>query len=146
MMIDLQGKHVLIVGGGLIASRRARTLLRCGAEIFAVSPSFCPDFPEGSHRITRAFLPEDLTQDFSLVIAATDSREVNSLVHSLSRSLRIPVNVCDAQNECDFFFPSLINHDNIAASVSTAGVSPALTKKLSDRLREVWDLWVSEGI
>lgn len=146
MMIDLQRKSVLIVGGGHIASRRAETLLRCGAEITAISPKFSPDFPESTHKISRVFLPQDITPDFALVIAATNNREVNALIHSLAKSLGIPVNVCDSQNECDFFFPSLISHDNIAASVCTAGISASLTKKLSDKLRKVWDLWVIEAI
>ena len=107
MMIDLWGKRVLVVGGGRVAARRAETLVRCGAEVAAVSPEFCADFPEAARRIPRAFTPDDVSGDFSLVIAATDSREINSLVRTLASSLGIPVNVCDSQNECDFFFPSL---------------------------------------
>ena len=146
MMIDLQGKSVLVVGGGLVASRRAETLLRCGARIAAVSPEFSPEFPKGTHRITRTFTPEDITSDYMLIIAATDSREVNSLINSIAKAHGIPVNVCDSQSECDFFFPSLINHENVAVSVCTAGMSAGLTRRLSDRLRKVWDSWVSEGI
>ena len=144
MMIDLLGKSVLIVGGGHIAARRADTLIRCGAEVLAVSPEFCPEFPKASARITRHFQPEDLTPDFALVIAATDSRTVNSLVHSIAKALKIPVNVCDSQEECDFFFPSLINHENVAVSVCSAGISAGLTKTLSDKLRKVWASWVNE--
>ena len=145
MMIDLWGKTVLIAGGGHIASRRANTLLKCGAEITAVSPRFSPDFPEAAHRITRPFMPEDIHTGLALVIAATDNRQVNSLIHSLALNAGIPVNVCDSQSECDFFFPSLIAHENVAVSVCSAGISAELTHKLSDKLREVWDSWVSEG-
>ena len=145
MMIDLWNKHVLVVGGGHIASRRTDTILRCGAVVRAVSPSFSPDFPDVHERIIRPFRPEDITSDYVVVIAATDSRTVNSLVHSLARSRSIPVNVCDSQEECDFFFPSLINHDNIAASVCSAGISAGLTKRLSDKLRRVWASWVKEA-
>ena len=145
MMIDLQGKLVLIVGGGKTASRRAHTLLRCGAVIHAVSPDFSPDFPKDSRRLTRSFSPNDIHPGLALVIAATNSRTVNRLVRDTAHALRIPVNVCDSQAECDFFFPSLINRDNVAASVCTAGLSPSLTRKLSDRLRKVWRSWVSEA-
>ena len=144
MMIDLAGKPVLIVGGGRIAARRADTLLRCGAKISAVSPAFCPEFPNVPAKILRLFRPEDLTPDFALVFAATNSRSVNSLVHSRAKALNIPVNVCDSQEECDFFFPSLINHDNVAVSVCSAGISAGLTKRLSDKLRKVWASWVNE--
>ena len=144
LMIDLMGKSVLIVGAGHIASRRAETLLRCGANISAVSPQFCPDFPKAVTRITRPFRTEDITSELALVFAATNSRSVNSLVHSRAKFLNIPVNVCDSQTECDFFFPSLINHENIAVSVCSAGISARLTKRLSDKLRRVWASWVNE--
>ena len=147
MMIDLNGKIALVIGGGQVAARRADTLIRCGAEVVAVSPEFCQNFPESARRIKRPFMPDDICREnFALVVAATNNREVNAQIHSLARSHGIPVNVCDSQSECDFFFASLINHDNVAVSVCTAGISAALTKKLSDKLRKVWDLWVSEGI
>ena len=145
MMIDLLNKHVLVVGGGHIASRRTNTLLHCGALVRAVSPTFSPDFPEGAERILRPFQPEDITPDLSLIVAATDSRSVNSIVHKLARSHGIPASVCDSQAECSFFFPSLIHHDNIAVSVCSAGISAGLTKRLSDKLRNVWDSWVNEA-
>ena len=142
MMINLQGKRVIVVGGGNIASRRADTLLRCGAEVIAVSPEFCDEFPKDTHRVTREFLPEDIAGDVSLVVAATNNRETNRLIHDTAKALHIPVNVADSQEECDFFFPSLINCGNVAVSVCTAGLSPELTRSLSDRLRKVWPSWV----
>ena len=145
MMIDLLNKHVLVAGGGHIASRRANTLLHCGALVRAVSPSFCPGFPEGASRILRPFRAEDITPDLSLIVAATDSRTTNSRIHKLAHAHSIPVNICDSQAECDFFFPSLIHHDNIAVSVCSAGISAGLTKRLSDKLRNVWDSWVKEA-
>ena len=144
MMIDLKDKHVLIIGGGSVASRRAETLSRCGAKITAVSKKFINNFPDGAVKIERDFSPEDINEKFSLVIAATDDREINRLVHKISREKKIFVNVCDSQDECDFFFPSLINYGSVAASVCTAGENVSLTKKLSDKLRSVWASWVNE--
>ena len=144
MMIDIHDKDVLIVGGGHVASRRAKTLLTCGAKVHAVSPKFIDEFPECTERITREFQPDDIDSRFIFVIAATDSRETNQLIHDIAKSKGVCVNVCDAQNECDFFFPSLIVHDNASVSVSTSGTSASLTKRLSDRLRCVWSSWVED--
>ncbi len=144
MMIDIAGQKVLVVGGGHIASRRAVTLMKCGAEIHAVSPAFCEEFPEVSERITRCFVPDDVTGDFALVIAATNDRHTNSLVHITAKTKHIPVNVADCPGECDFFFPSLIASGSAAVSVCSAGTSSRLTRRLSDRLRKVWASWVSE--
>jgi len=46
MFVDLAGKHVLVVGGGVIAARRIRTLLEFGCEITVVSPEVCGDLRE----------------------------------------------------------------------------------------------------
>lgn len=144
MMIDLQDKDVLIIGGGQVATRRAKTLLTCGARVKAISKNFCPEFPEVHVKLIRGFEVEDIREDFVLVIAATDDREVNKLVHDLAHEKNIPVNVADSKSECDFFFPSLIACENVAVSVSSAGLSYELTRKLSERLRNLWASWVNE--
>ena len=142
MMIDLNNLEVLIVGGGNVASRRAETLSRCGAKITAVSKNFNKNFPEVLKKITKNFTPDDIQENFSLIIAATNDREINKLIHDTANLKKIPVNVCDCQSECDFFFPSLINVENVAVSVCTAGRDSKLTRKLSDKLRKLWPLLV----
>ena len=144
MMIDLRDKDVLIVGGGNVATRRAKTLLTCGAKVKAVSKNFAPEFPNVQERFTRGFIPEDISEEFTLIIAATDDREINASIYKLAHEKNIPVNVADSQSECDFFFPSLIACDNVAVSVSSAGLSYKLTRKLSERLRKVWASWIEE--
>ena len=144
MMIDLQDKNVLIIGGGQVAARRAKTLLTCGARVKAISKNFYSKFPQVHEKITRGFEVEDITTNFVLVIAATNDREINRLIHDLAHEKNIPVNVADSKTECDFFFPSLIACDNVAVSVSSAGLSYKLTQKLSERLRNLWTLWVNE--
>ena len=145
MMIDLNNKEVLIVGGGNIASRRAETLSRCGAKITAVSLNFNKDFPEVYKKILRAFIIDDIQEKFFFVIAATNDRKINKIIYETAKSKKIPVNVCDNQSDCDFFFPSLINVENVAVSVCTAGLNSSLTRKLSDKLREVWASWIAEN-
>lgn len=146
MMINLINKKVLIVGGGKIASRRAFTLLKCGADVTCVSPDFCDDFPENTTKIFRAFKPDDLNEIF-LVTAATDNRNVNHFVAIEAKKRNILVNIADCKSECDFYFPSLITSKikpYVAVSVCSAGISSVITKKLSDKLRNIWDFWVQE--
>ena len=146
MMIDINGKEILIIGGGHVASRRAETLSRCGAKITAVSKNFVPDFPVIHKKIERSFKIEDIDEKFLFIIAATDDRKINRLIYEISRAKKISVNVCDSQSECDFFFPSLINFGNVAASVCSAGENITLTRKLSEKLRGVWQSWIKDII
>ena len=144
MMINLSGQKVLIVGGGNVASRRAFTLKKCGAEIVAVSPKFSRDFPPVAKRIEREFDPADLTSDFTLVIAATNSRIINHKIFLMAEDMNLPVNVSDCKEECTFFFPSMISCGSVCASVCSAGESPSLTHRLSERLRKVWPIWITD--
>ena len=70
LMIDIKDREILIVGGGRVASRRAETLLRCGARVTAVSKDFIQDFPSDVIKIERSFHPSDIDERFLFVVAA----------------------------------------------------------------------------
>ena len=46
LFINLSGKKILVAGGGKIALRRVRTLMRFGADIRIVSPVLCAELEE----------------------------------------------------------------------------------------------------
>ena len=77
-------------------------------------------------------------------MAASDSRAANREAARRARERGVPVSVADNAAEGDFFFPSLVASGAAAASVSSAGLSCSLTRRLSDRLRVVWEGWVAE--
>ena len=149
LLLDLEGRNALVIGGGGVALRRTATLLRCGARVKAVSPVFRDDFPREAERVTRPFKPSDL-EEMTLAVAASDDREVNRRAGCEARARNIPVSVADSASEGSFFFPSLVvteerpGQPGAAASVSTAGVSCALTRRLADRLRGALGDWTDE--
>ena len=57
MFIDLTGKKILVAGGGAIALRRVRTLLRFGADIQVTAPEFCEEMKrlEKEKKITSKY-------------------------------------------------------------------------------------------
>ena len=137
LLISLEGKRALVIGGGPVALRRAMTLKSCGAVIEAISPEFCEGFGgEGFVLTRRGWKPEDLPSA-ALIVAATDQREENHKIALEAKRLHILVSVADAAGECSFFFPALVACGEAAVSVSTAGLSPALTRRLADRLRDL---------
>ncbi|MBQ9564926.1 MAG: precorrin-6A reductase [Synergistaceae bacterium] len=143
LLTDVEGKNVLVVGGGAVALRRTATLLKCGARVWAVSPVFRDDFPREATRIERPFEPGDL-EGASLAVAASDDREINQQVGREAKARAIPVSVADCAAEGSFYFPSLVASGEAAATVSTGGLSCSLTRRLADRLRAVWESWVAE--
>jgi uroporphyrin-III C-methyltransferase/precorrin-2 dehydrogenase/sirohydrochlorin ferrochelatase len=82
--LRLQGRRVVVVGGGAVASRRIPALLDAGAEIVLVSPRATASLEDlaGAGRIrwaARAYEPGDCAGAW-LVCACTDSPAVNQAV------------------------------------------------------------------
>lgn len=144
LFTDIADKKVLIAGGGGVALRRAATLKTCGAIVHIVSPEFCRDIKSrGYILVQKKWEPADL-EGAVLAVAATDDREENRRFGLEAKRRGIPVSVADSAQECTFFFPSLITKDGASASISTRALSPELTRRLADRLRDVWPRWVDE--
>ncbi len=150
MLLPIEGKIALVVGGGPIALRRAKTLERCGARVRVVARRFYPEWEkffaeheaERDQKISieknmREFRPEDL-DDVILVVAATDDRSENARICENARVRNIPASNASAAAAGSFYFPSLIECDGAAASVSTAGISPEKTHALANIMREEW--------
>lgn len=142
MLTDIEGRKAVIAGGGSVALRRAGTLALCGAEVHVVSPDFLEGFYGGRFTLHRKKWEHRDMEGAFLVVAATDDRDLNRAIGAEARGRGLPVSVADAAGECTFAFPSLVAKGAAAACVSTGGLSPALTRRLADRLRSVWDGWV----
>ena len=153
--LNLEGKNVLVVGGGRIALRKVKTLLPTGARITVVAPQFDPEFksldssttPNGSAQndtltsvtlINRPYEPLDLRGIF-MVFICTDQPAVNAQVSNDARARRILVNNACDYLDGDFIVPARMDFgENIAVTVSTQGRAPSLAKKLKQKIQTEW--------
>ena len=138
VFFDLQGLHVLVVGGGEVALRKVSLLERTGAVITVVAPQIAPGLQErgaaGTIKlVAREFVPEDL-DGARLVVVATSRRAVNRFIAKLSDARAIPVNVVDDREASRFIVPAIVDRDPIMVAVSTGGTSPVLARRLRERL------------
>jgi len=134
--LRLEGKTVVLVGGGRIAARKARDLARCGALVKIVAPRVCPEAWERAARVVeRRFRAGDL-DGASLAVCATDDEGLNARVSALCRRRGIWANVVDRPPLCDFFAPAVVRRGRVAIAVSTGGASPFLARRLRKRLRD----------
>lgn len=134
VFLDLKDRSCVIVGGGKVAGRKARTLLLAGALVKVVSPGIDPALEslvtETEH---RGYESGDLAGAM-LAFAATDSREVNAAVTREAKERGIPVNVADAPSEGDFALPSTLRRGGLQVAVSTGGASPTLAREVRQEL------------
>ena len=155
--LNLEGKNVLVVGGGRIAYRKVNTLLPTGARITVVAPQFDPEFEtlagtseqsahsnEGSlltahcSLLKRPYEPLDLRGIF-MVFICTDQPAVNAQVSNDARARRILVNNACDYLDGDFIVPARMDFgENIAVTVSTQGRAPSLAKKLKQKIQAEW--------
>lgn len=124
----------MVAGAGMVAQRKVRRLLECGARVSVVSPEIAP-FLKTLAEKKKIILKKrrvnltDLNGVY-LAISATGDRKTNSLISSYCRRKGILVNVVDSPKECNFILPSVVRRGNLTVAVSTDGVSPALSKKI----------------
>lgn len=125
MFVELEGRRVLIVGGGKVALRKVEKLLPYGPEITVVAPELCDELSimPDIRTIEKSF-SEEFLQNADIVIAATDDRELNKRVSELCRAKRIPVNTVDDSELCSFIFPCLVKKGDLSIGISTGGASP----------------------
>ncbi len=139
IFMNMRGAKALVVGGGHVALRKCRELLAVGSQVTVVAPRFRPGLQKLSpvRSVQRSFRPSDL-RGVALVVAATDSSEVNLSVAAEARRHRIPVNVVDSPQHSTFIMPAILRRGPITIAVSTGGASPALARNLRDRIsREI---------
>jgi uroporphyrin-III C-methyltransferase/precorrin-2 dehydrogenase/sirohydrochlorin ferrochelatase len=136
--LQLQGTPVVLVGGGTVGTRKARLLLRAGANLTVVCPQISPELEQslaehGGIWQQSEYAETDL-HGKKLVIAATPSREVNQRVHDDATALSLPVNVVYNPELCTFIFPAIIDRDPIIIAVSSSGQSPVLARLLRRKI------------
>ena len=136
--IDLKGRKAMVIGGGSVAERKVKTLLDYGADLTVVSPELNSPLRELFNTGKISYLddiyrPAYLKYKF-LVICATDDEEVNRQAadHCIERG--ILVNSVSEPDRCTFFFPALLKKGPLTVAVSTAGSSPALSRRIKEQL------------
>ncbi len=138
IFLDIEGRNVVIVGGGNVCARKAETMMNYGARVTVISPEFTDEIEkwakEGCLEIRRKKYEVSDLDGANIVIASTDDEAVNTQIATDCRQRRIPVNVVDVTHLCEFIVPAIIEKGSIQIAVSTGGQSPALARTLKEDL------------
>ncbi|MEE1085620.1 MAG: bifunctional precorrin-2 dehydrogenase/sirohydrochlorin ferrochelatase [Schaedlerella sp.] len=147
LFIDISKYKIVVIGGGIIASRRVRTLLSFATDITVVAPKLCDamiNFYQNT-QITwvKDFYHSSQIYGADMVLAMTNDKEVNHQIQQDCRELertqnkKVLVSVADEKNLCDFYFPSIIEDGNLIIAVNSGGTSPSLVKKTRKKLEHL---------
>lgn len=148
LMVEIEGKTVIVIGGGRVALHKIKVLLPFGVNIRVISEEFCDDLQafskENTDRITlirKSFEKSDIlhaddSDEVCFIVAATDDEKLQSSVSALCREKRIPVNVVDVKEKSTFYFPAITKNDDLVVAVSTGGNSPAAAGYIKERIAD----------
>ncbi|WP_416884839.1 siroheme synthase CysG [Marinospirillum sp.] len=141
LFFNLRQQPVLLIGGGEVGLRKARLLIKAGAQIELVALTVHPELEtliqEQQGQIHYAEYDPSYLEGKKLVIAATDEQPINEQVYHACQARGIPVNVVDQPALCSFIFPAIVDRSPLVIAISSAGKAPVLARLLRAKL-ESW--------
>jgi uroporphyrin-III C-methyltransferase/precorrin-2 dehydrogenase/sirohydrochlorin ferrochelatase len=136
VFLTLEGRRVVLVGGGPVATAKLSQLRAAGADVFVVSPEVTADMATSGVTIARRpFAPDDLDGAWLVVAAATP--EVNRQVAAAGEARRVFVNAVDDPSNATAFLSGVVRREGVTVAISTRGDAPGLTALIREALDAV---------
>jgi precorrin-2 dehydrogenase / sirohydrochlorin ferrochelatase len=160
IFLKLEGRKVLIVGGGKVAEEKIYAVLRSARDVTVVAPQITPRIREWVQASLVQHLASEyrpgMAGEFFLVIACTDSETTNHQVYQEAQKAGVLCNAVDDPAYCDFYAPAVVARGDFQIAISTGGHSPALAQRVRKNLErdygpeyESWMGWLGrmrEGV
>ena len=149
MLIDLklQGKTIIVVGGGKEAYRKTGSFVDSGAVIWVISK----DFSEGIKGLAEAkkvalvkteikdarTFVDSLNPKPDVLLAVTDNSVLNLDLVEAAKEFGCMVYAVDNPAQSDFILPAVAHVGDVKVAVSTSGKSPAMARLLRERIEKL---------
>ncbi len=131
--LKLQGRRVVVVGGGPVAASKLSSLRAAGADVVVVAPDVCDAIQSSGVAVRRkAFEPVDLDDAWFVVAAAPPA--VNRHVAIEAERRQIFVNAVDDPSNASAYLGGVVRRDGVTLAISTDGAAPALAGLLREAL------------
>ena len=142
--IALHGERLtaVVVGGGAVGTRKALALVEAGAQVRVISPDVTPELEAAERARELTIVRETYDREHLgrslLVVAATDSREVNARIAADAHSSGKLVNITDYPDEGNFHTMAIHRSGDVTIAVSSGGV-PGAAARIRDAIAERFD-------
>ena len=133
LLLDLRGRRVVVVGGGVVGARRARTFLDGGAEVEVIAPWVSEELAALPVTVRRRrFADADLDGAW-LVVACTDDPAVNALVSAGAERRRLLCVRADDADAGTARVPAVLRRGEVTVAVN-GGDDPRRARALRDAI------------
>jgi len=145
--LKLEGKTVIVVGGGNEGYRKIQSFVDSGATIWVISK----EFSSGVQKLAlenklsllttevkdaKAFM-ESLNPKPDIFLAVTNDSDLNLRLVKTAKLFGCMVYSVDNPALSDFILPAVAHVGEVRIAVSTSGKSPAMAKLLRQRIEEM---------
>lgn len=142
IMLRLEGKKVVVAGGGNVAERKVNGLLNTGALVSVISPVVTDELRKLASKgeivwKEKPFSQADMKEAF-MIFAATNDRDLNQFVRHAAGVHQL-VTIADDPEESDFHVPAHFHRGRLSIAVSTGGASPTLASNIREQLEQQFD-------
>jgi precorrin-2 dehydrogenase/sirohydrochlorin ferrochelatase len=141
-IFKIEGKNILFIGGGKVATRKIESLLKSKPNITVISQDFSDKLQDlndtkAIKTIKKDISKNDISSRFDFVFICTDNHKLNRDLAHRCKAIKIPINVADDPNLCDFYLPAVVEFENFTIAVTTKGKNPSLSKQTKNRIKEI---------
>ncbi|MBR1859864.1 MAG: bifunctional precorrin-2 dehydrogenase/sirohydrochlorin ferrochelatase [Selenomonadaceae bacterium] len=152
--LDIKDKLCVVLGGGHVALRKINGLLNAGGKIVVIAPEICEELQQLVHDVKIEWKKQNYSigcLPYGLIfIAATNDAEVNRMSADEATKKHMLTNIITTSpnNASLFTVPSVVHCGRLMITVSTDGLSPALSKcirkYLDNQFNENFAKWLEQ--
>lgn len=137
--VNVRHKKIVIIGGGVIATQKLRTLQGYGAHVTVVAPHLTDEGKALVHTLNgvwyaKEFEASDVTDAF-IVFVATNNQQVNEAVSAAVSQQQLILRADDVE-QGNMLNQAVVRRGPLSIAVCTDGASPSLTRKLKQQFEE----------
>ena len=139
--LNLEGKKIIIIGGGNEAEKRIKSILNENCEITIISDSINEQISNWvkikkiklkKQKIENLKFISELKPD--LIITTTNDKKINQKIITYAKKKKIIVYSSDNPEDSDFSNAAIIDFEKtIQIAIFTGGRSPAMSKKIKSK-------------
>ncbi len=146
LYVELNGKKIVVIGGGGVGTSRAKKFLSYGAKVVVISLDFSDELKklekEGKVELVygdakRADFLEKYVKDAFMVVVAVGGREVNEVVERLSKKYNFLKNFANDAERTEVVVPFEGEVEGIKIAVTTEGKSGVVARIVRDKILEM---------
>ena len=139
LFVNLDKLPVLVVGGGDIAERKIKLIIKANANVEVLARKFTPNvesliIKNKLKKVKKNLDISSLDNNYSLIIAATDSKQINKRLFNFAIKNNILINVVDQPDLCTCTFGSIVERGDLVVAISTGGSAPVFARNLREKL------------